>query len=66
MTRKETANDKDEESFCSLVSWLLLWHWPSVENVDRKTRTAVRMIITRAQLMCVRFGVINFLLVDVF
>ena len=64
--RKETANDKDEESFCSFVSWLLLWHWLSVENIDRKTRTAVRMIITKAQLMSVRCFVINSLRADVF
>ena len=63
---RNSKQQQGEESFCSFVSWLLLWHWPSVENVDRKTRTAVRMIITRAQLMCVRCGVINFLLVDVF
>ena len=64
--RKDTANNKDEDSFCSFVSWLLLWHWLSVENIDRKTRTAVLMIITKAQLMCVRCGVINFLRADVF
>ena len=63
---KDTANYKDEESFCSFVSWLLLWHWLSVENIDRKTRTAVRMIITKAQLMSVRCFVINFLRADVF
>ena len=64
--RKDTSNDKDEESFCSFVSWLLLWHWLSVENIDRKTRTAVRMTITKAQLISVRSYVINFLRADVF
>ena len=66
MRRKETANYKDEESFRSFVSWLLLWHWLSVENIDRKTKTTVRMIITKAQLMSVRCDVINFLRADVF
>ena len=63
--RKEIANNKDEESFCSFDAWLLLWHWLSVENIDRKTRTAVRMIITKAQLMSVGCYVINFLRADV-
>ena len=62
--RKEIANNKDEESFCSFVSWLLHWHWLSVENIDKKTRTAVRMTITKAQLMSVRCDVINFLRAD--
>ena len=64
--RKETANYKDEESFCPFVSRLLLWHWLSVGNINRKTRTTVRMIITKAQLMSVRCFVINFLRADVF
>ena len=64
--RKETENIIDEEYFCSFVSWLLLWHWLSVENIDRKTRTTARMIITKAQLMSVRCDVINFLRADVF
>ena len=64
--RKETANYKDEESFCPFVSRLLLWHWLSVGNINRKTRTTVRMIITKAQLMSERCFVINFLRADVF
>ena len=40
--------------------FFLLWHWFSVENTDRKTSTAIRMIITLAQLMSVRCFVINF------
>ena len=64
--RNETANNKDEESLVSFVSWLLLWHWLSVENIDRKTRTTVCMTITKAQLMSVRCDVINFLRADVF
>ena len=52
--RKETANNKYEESFCSFF----------VENIDRKTRTTVRM--TKAQLMSVRCDVINFLQANVF
>jgi len=64
--RKETANNKDEGSFCSFVSWLLLWHWLSIENIDRETRTAVRMIITKAELMSERCFVINFLRADAF
>ena len=63
--RNETTNNKDEESLVSFVSWLLLWHWLSVENIDRKTSTAARMTITKAQLMSVRCDVINFLRVDV-
>ena len=59
--RKETANIRDEESFCPFVSWLLLWHWLSVDKIDRKMRTAVRMIITKVQLMSVRCYFINFL-----
>ena len=58
--RKETANIIDEESFCPFVSWLLLWHWLSVDKIDRKMRTAVRMIITKVQLMSVRCYFINF------
>ena len=58
---KETAIYKDEESLCSIVSRLLLWHWLSVENIDRKTRTAVRMIITKAKVLSVLCYFINFL-----
>ena len=59
--RKETANIIDEESFCPFVSWLLLWHWLSVDKIDRKMRTAVRKIITKVKLISVRCYFINFL-----
>ena len=36
---------KDEESICSLVSWLLLWHRLETKKRDRKTRTRARMIV---------------------
>ena len=62
--RKETEYIIDEEFVCSFVSGLLLWHWLSVENINRKT--TVRMIITKAQLMSVRCDVINFLRAHVF
>ena len=66
IVKERNGKQKYEESFCSFVSLLLLWHWLSVENIDRKTRAAARMIITKAQLVSVRCFVINFLRADVF